>query len=389
MNLYSDNSRISAICVCLSVMVHLFLFFPLGKLGSYNFARPVNLPQAVMVDLKTPGEGFNPAIEDVGQERSDTANVEEVAKNSELQDTSGAVTDSTSARVGKRQVQTEAGRDDPELSTGSADAPAPVSLARNESTAMAPRKNVPTYAIQPPLRSAGEFLATEHEKLTYQINMFGLAVGDAELEAKNERGEVRITLKVMSNAALSTLYPVDDVIETRHIGGNFIITKIRQQEGSLRSNRGFTLFLRDRKVFWHNLLTHKSSNETVPTSDVLDLLSGFYYLRGKQLKVGTSELLQVYDSDQYTEIPVQVLRRERVNLPGLRKADTIVVKPQFTTDGIFKRTGDVTIWLTEDESRTPVKVETSIPLGKVTVELLSAETEKAETSVASPPGVRR
>ena len=73
------------------------------------------------------------------------------------------------------------------------------------------------------------------------------------------------------------------------------------------------------------------------------------------------------------------------DVPGFRKADTIVIKPQFKTDGIFKRTGDVTIWLTDDDYRAPVKVETQIPLGKVTVELLSAETEKAKSVTATPP----
>ncbi len=33
------------------------------------------------------------------------------------------------------------------------------------------------------------------------------------------------------------------------------------------------------------------------------------------------------------------------------------------------------IWLTNDEYRVPVKMETSAPLGDVTIELVSAETQ--------------
>lgn len=378
------------IFIGLSIAAHILILFPLAKFGPCNFARPVSLPKVVVVDLELREEALTLAGENVGQERRETANAEGVAKKSELQDAAGTETESTVTGTDKRQVQEGSGRDDSAISSGKTAVPLLESLGRNDTMPQASRKASSEYDINPPLRTAGEFLPTERETLTYQISMFGLPVGGAVLEAKNERGEVRISLKVMSNAVLATLYPVDDFIETRHIGGNFIITKIRQQEGSLRSNRGFTLFLRDRKVFWHDLLTHKSSNETVPTSHVLDLLSGFYFLRGKPLKVGTSEMLQVYDSDQYTEIPVQVLRRERVSLPGFRKADTLVIKPQLKTDGIFKRTGDVTIWLTDDDYRAPVKVETQIPLGKVTVELLSADTEKGEAApVASPAEVGR
>ncbi len=393
MNLNSERIKIWTICIALSAMVHCWAFFPLGKLGNYNFARPVNLVQAVMVDLQGPDHAVDHAkvtVEQKNIEKTDgDVTTDDVANHAPKVPTIGALV-STSMEENLRQTILEQTMASTAVHTNEADSPNQRNLSTTATMPAAKRKTVSAYLTEPPLRTVGEFLTTEHEKLTYQISMFGLPVGGADLEAKNEHGEVRISLKVTSNAALSALYPVDDLIETRHIGGNFIITKIRQQEGSFFSNRGFTLFLRDRKVFWHNLLTHKSSNETVPTSDVLDLLSGFYYLRGKPLKVGTSEILQVYDSDQYTEIPVQVLRRERVNLPGFRKADTIVIKPQFKTDGIFKRTGDVTIWLTDDEFRAPVKVETSIPLGKVTVELLSAETEKAKPAqTASPPEVRR
>ncbi|GFE57838.1 DUF3108 domain-containing protein [Geobacter sp. AOG1] len=384
----NERIRIPTICVCLSVMAHFLLLFPLGRLGSYNFARPVNLLQAVTVDVKVSGDADEPAKETTGQELTETVGGGAATKDAANHTpTVGASVDASLEGMAQRQTAPEQAAERAVVNADKADT-SQRTLSTIETMPATARKTVSTYEVVPPLRTAGEFLATEREKLSYQISMFGFPVGSAELEAKNERGEVRITLKVTSNAALASLYPVDDFIETRHIAGNFIVTKIRQQEGSLRSNRGFTLFLRDKKVFWHNLFTHKSSNETVPTSDVLDLLSGFYYLRGRPLKVGTSEMLQVYDSDQYTEIPVQVLRRERVSLPGFRKADTIVIKPQFKTDGIFKRTGDVTIWLADDNSRAPVKVETQIPLGKVTVELLSAE--KAEAApTASPAEVRR
>jgi hypothetical protein len=372
-------------------MAHFLLLFPLGKLGGYNFARPVNLLQAVMVDVKGAGDDAETAREPAGQELTETADDEADPKDAESQaPTDGASVDTPMEGKLSRQTSPEQAAEGAAITMDKDHAFNQRILPTTETMSATARKTSSADAIKPPLRTAGEFLATEREKLTYQISMFGFPVGGAELEAKNERGDVMITLKVTSNAVLSSFYPVDDLVETRHIGGNFIVTKIRQQEGSLRSNRGFTLFLRDRKVFWHNLLTHKSSNETVPTSDVLDLLSSFYFLRGKPLKVGTSEMLQVYDSDQYTEIPVQVLRRERVTLPGFRKADAIVIKPQFKTDGIFKRTGDVTIWLTDDDYRAPVKVETQISLGKVTVELLSAETEEVKTTpVASPAEVRR
>jgi hypothetical protein len=376
MNLCSDKIRILTICVGLSVLTHLLLLFPLGKLGSYNFARPVNPLHAVMVDLKRPGDGARSAKEAVGQETSDTANVEGDAKNDEDLGTARDVAAAIPATgADKSPNESEPARDGVATNSGKADASPQRGASTNETLHAASLKTSPVFAIKPPLRTAGEFLATEREKLTYQISMFGLPVGIAELEAKNEGGEVRITLRVKSNSVLSTLYPVDDFVETRHINGNFILTRIRQQEGSFRSDRGITIMLREKKVFWIDRLKNRSTTEPIPNGEVLDIISGLYYLRNRPLQVGKTELLQIYDSDTYAPLPVEVKRREQVRLPGFRKADTIVIKPLLKTDGIFKRTGDVTIWLTDDDFRVPVKVETQIPLGKVTAELVSADTQ--------------
>jgi hypothetical protein len=39
------------------------------------------------------------------------------------------------------------------------------------------------------------------------------------------------------------------------------------------------------------------------------------------------------------------------------------------SDGIFQKKGDILIWLTDDTKRTPVKVETEVPVGKVVAKL--------------------
>jgi hypothetical protein len=63
------------------------------------------------------------------------------------------------------------------------------------------------------------------------------------------------------------------------------------------------------------------------------------------------------------------------------------VHPILKTEGFFGRSGEVLVWLTDDEKKVPVKMEAEIPLGKVTAELVSAETEK--TSEAVRNGIAR
>lgn len=371
--------RLLAFSLLASMLLHLLILSSFGRFGSYNFTTPVT--QAPLVDMKSL---ILPEV--VGQT---TVRDHDVAPASagESQNTRGegkmCATASGGGEAGNAAVKTEGqslSSSKPlvaaalheamdEAATGGGDV---VSSPASGETSTP----LPALVVTPPLRAAGEFLTTKSEKLSYQISLLSIPVGSAELEAKNENGEVRITLRTKSNAALSNIYAVDDIIETRHIGGNFILTKIRQQEGAFRSDIGFTIFLRDKSVFWIDLIKNGSTRETIPNSEVLDILSGLYYLRNRPLQVGTSEMLHIYDSDTYSAVPVEVLRREEISLPGFRKADTLVVKPLLQTEGIFRTTGEVLIWLTNDENRVPVKVETVITLGKVTAELISAETKQ-------------
>jgi len=131
-------------------------------------------------------------------------------------------------------------------------------------------------------------------------------------------------------------------------------------------------------VFWVDRIRNRYSHETIPNSDVLDTLSSFYYLRNRALQVGKTEILQIYDGDIYAPVPVEILRQEEIRLRNLKKVDSLVLRHIKQEGGIFRRTGDMLIWLSNDENKVPLKVETTTPLGRVTVELVSAETKLFE-----------
>jgi hypothetical protein len=110
---------------------------------------------------------------------------------------------------------------------------------------------------------------------------------------------------------------------------------------------------------------------------VLDTLSSFYYLRNRPLQAGKTEILHIYDGDTYAPVPVEILRQEEVRLRNFKKVDSLLLRHVKQEGGIFRRTGEMMVWLTNDEFKVPVKVETSTPLGKVTVDLVSAETNNS------------
>jgi hypothetical protein len=357
----------------LSVLAHILVLYAWRMFGTYDFSAPVNLPQSVLIDLAKQIDAVSPAVKTEKREIEESEHLLEdgtVEKNSasreehdnrpppsnlEERPSNPKPTDTAFKGAGKVANTT------PNSEVSSVNSPDELHQPVIASTKFSP------------LSAPGDFLSAKNEKLSYMISMLGLPVGSAELEAKNLDGEIWLTLRVKSNSVISNIFPVDNTVETRHIGGRFILTKIKQHEGSFKSDEWFSINLIRKRVSWFDNIGGRSVTKTIPTDEVLDTLSGIYFLRNKQLQIGKTETLYIYDSETYADVPVEILRRETVVLPNFTKVDALVVQPIQKTAGIFRRTGDILIWMTDDAYKVPVKIVTSVALGKVTIELMSAE----------------
>jgi len=378
---YLRNKHAMTLFVMLSLMAHLAALYGLMLSGPLMLGLPVSPLSAIIVTLK----GVDPAPP------KQTGASENVVKASD-QRQSFRLTAPPNSGYGTAESVEQAAFATENVPVQQSTRPGPLSYGEQKPLESAgPEKgltNKPAAGTVPvtidyekfkgPVRKTGEFLATKKEKLTYRISLLKVPVGNAVMEASNKDGELQITVKITSNAVFSTIYPVDDLVETRMITGNYLLTRVRQSEGSYRGDFGFTLMLREHQAFWVDRLTNRYDYQPLPVDDVMDAVSGFYFLRNRDLKVGKEEQLNLFDSNEYSPTTIEVLRRERIGLPGGREVDTLVLHPLFKTAGFFRRTGDVMIWLTDDKFRVPVRMETSITLGKVTAELVSAESEQED-----------
>jgi hypothetical protein len=361
--------RVLALCLTCSVLLHILPGIALTLFAKYDFGAPVKEPPVVSVELTgAPAEPVAEAEEPEPQE-------EPAAPPEKHQEKLARALPAEPVPAKKSTPVEEPAVTEP----APAAAPAPAAPVANadvdppRSRKVLPRRE---RAVDTARRLVGsDFLSAQQEKLTYLVSMHGFPIGSAELEASQESGATTISLRMRSNAAISSFYPVDDLIETQHIDGRFIMTKIRQQEGTFKSDEMFTINLAKKRVAWVDFLQSRSQKLNLPVDDALDTLSGIYYLRNRQLEVGKTQVLHIYDSESYADVPVEILRKEEIRLPNLDKVSTLVIRPQQKTAGIFRRTGDLLIWMTDDAYKVPVRIETTISLGKVTAELISAETK--------------
>ena len=270
------------------------------------------------------------------------------------EETSAPIEDGTSAETGSKQDKTDA-------------------AAATENKA-APEKAVnnkpvnDTTANQQHVDSS-EVLRNISETLNFDIYWMGILVGMSQLEAVPDGKTLTIRSDTHSGALLSTFYKVKDHVESRVVEGRAATFKIMQREGKYRSNKEVVFDSGNKTVTYIDHLKDLRKEHPMTAPLLWDVISAFYYLRTQPLIVGQTVCLDVFDSNKFLTVEVHVLAKEKVSLSDGRAVDTVKIKPVLKSDGIFQKKGDILIWLTDDTKRTPVRVETEVPVGKVVAKL--------------------
>lgn len=103
--------------------------------------------------------------------------------------------------------------------------------------------------------------------------------------------------------------------------------------------------------------------------ETYDLISGIYILRYLPLVVGKTLVLNVSDSGMVYQVPVRVTARENQNTI-FGKIPCWRVEPEVFGPGrMIENDGNMTIWLTDDNRRLPVRAVLNTSLGKIEVKL--------------------
>ena len=213
------------------------------------------------------------------------------------------------------------------------------------------------------------------EKFIYDLTWTGIKAGTASLEMTNDNGMIKIVSTAQSAPWVSVFYTVDDRIESTlsynpafSSFGLPVQYRTRIREGRHRRDKEVVFDRNTNKATYRDYLKNEKKEFGVPSS-VFDPISSFYHLRTLELEVGKPVYVTIFDSKKVWNVEVQILRRERITLPA-GTFDTVVVKPNMKSEGIFYRKGEIFIWLTDDAKHIPVKLQTKVAVGSITATLI-------------------
>jgi hypothetical protein len=213
------------------------------------------------------------------------------------------------------------------------------------------------------------------ERLVYDVSWTGIKAGTAVQEVTSHGGEIHIVSTVHSAGWITPIFPVEDRTESVLARSDGPAALGMPKSYSEKINEGKTHTLKEAlfdqarlKVETKDLLKKTEKSDAI-SARTFDSLSCVYFVRSSELVVGKSLFIDIYDCKRLWNTEVQVVRREEIRTP-LGRFKTIVVKPLLKAEGFFARTGDVTVWLTDDSLRIPVKMTTKVKLGKITAMLV-------------------
>jgi hypothetical protein len=206
------------------------------------------------------------------------------------------------------------------------------------------------------------------EKLSYTAKLGMLKLGSGTLEVAaidTVRGVESFRLRFRLRGK-TMFYSLDDVLES-WIGTTDLNSRRFVQdfvENDKTTKREFEIFpdsgyYRERG----KEAVHEAPN------DPLDDAAFFYFVRVTPLKVGEKYTYDRYFRKDKNPVTIEVLKREKMELPDGSKVQCLVLHPTIDTKGLFSKRSETRIWLTDDARRLPVQIRTKFPFGTITLRL--------------------
>jgi Protein of unknown function (DUF3108) len=206
------------------------------------------------------------------------------------------------------------------------------------------------------------------EKLTYtaKLGMISLGSGTLEVAGKDSiRGHETFRFRFRLQGK-TVFYSLDDVLESWVGVGDFTSRRFVQDFVENNKSKHRTYEIYPDSGFFREL----GKDKTEPTPpEPLDDAAFFYFVRITPLEVGKKYVYQRYFKKDKNPVTIDVVKREKMDLPDGSEVNCLVLRPVIDTPGMFSKRSDTRIWLTDDARRLPVQIRTKFPFGTITLRL--------------------
>ncbi|MBS1782402.1 MAG: DUF3108 domain-containing protein [Bacteroidetes bacterium] len=211
-------------------------------------------------------------------------------------------------------------------------------------------------------------------KVYYNMGSIWVGAGEAIFSIKSAQIENRQAMHIIGDgrtySSYDWLYRVRDRYESYLDAETLLPLRFVRnvQEGSTKKYNSVT--------FDHTKGKAMSDNKiyTVPKC-IQDVLSSIYYARNidyRKYTVGDKIPFTLFLDDQIYSLYIRYLGRERIKTKH-GSFQAIKISPLLIEGTIFSGGERMTVWVTDDQNRIPVRIDSPILIGSIKVDMSSVE----------------
>ncbi len=215
------------------------------------------------------------------------------------------------------------------------------------------------------------------EKVTMEVSYFAVVGGDMTVEVRNfaevnGRKSYRFVGTAKSSSVFAMFYAVDDWFETfvdfetlvpqsyaLHVKESKQLREVRTVFDWSKKRANYY----DKKINEEKKLEQEEKAWDIPEYSQ-NVFSAAYYLRAFEWRPGIKTSFRVAHEGKNLVLNAEYVRKESISTPA-GDFDCVVVKPTISLDGKFTPIGDVFVWMTNDDRKLIVRLESKIKIGKI------------------------
>ena len=216
------------------------------------------------------------------------------------------------------------------------------------------------------------------ELLRYKMSYSGfLRAGTATLEVQekelNGKKVFHTTGTGWTSGMIKWFFEVDDKYESYFDKESVkpYLFKRKIDEGGYKKHRITSFNYDSNRAYTQDFTLQKDTS--VVFSNVQDMLSSFYYLRNsdvKDMKKGEEIAIDMFLDSQVYPFKLRFLGRETLKT-SFGKVKTLIFRPLVQSGRVFKAQESVTLWITDDANKIPIKMKADLSVGSLRAELES------------------
>lgn len=224
------------------------------------------------------------------------------------------------------------------------------------------------------------------ERFVFRINYGFLNAGYATLEIKNaeinSKNVFHVIGKGYTTGVSSLFFKVNDTYESyidKETGNPYQFVRKIDEGGYIKNQEGF--FNQEQNNILVKDYKHNTEKTFKVSKNTQDILSSFYYLRNypniEKMKIGEFVAIDMFFDDKTTKFRLKFIGREDIRTKfGI--IPSMIFKPSVQTGRVFKEEESLTVWISDDNNKVPIRIKASLIVGAIKADLDSYKGLKHE-----------